>query len=123
VGIEELSKQMPGRSLLPAAVGKEPLKDGPVFGEIYPGDATSLGHPSRDIAYRWVRDSRWKLIVPHSQKGEIWRNYVSEVSLFDVIADPHEKNDLSKDPRHQQRIKKMSKLLDDWWTPGDDSDP
>ncbi|MDB4679386.1 sulfatase-like hydrolase/transferase [Planctomycetaceae bacterium] len=121
VGCKEFSGKMPGRSLLPSAMEKTPLADGPVFGEIYPGDATSLGHPSRDIAYRWVRDGRWKLIVPHRQRGDIWRNYVKTVSLFDVVADPHEQSDLSKNTQQQQRIQKMSKLLDDWWTPGDDS--
>jgi uncharacterized sulfatase len=123
VGIKDLTAKMPGRSLLPSSIGTTPLVDGPVFGEIYPGDATTLGHPARDVAYRWVREGRWKLIVPHRQRGEIWRNYVKDVSLFDVVADPHEKNNLSKDPSHQQRIQKMSKLLDDWWTPGNNSDP
>ncbi len=60
--------KLPGINLLQFANPPSRLFDPrPVFGEIYPGDATSLGHPERNIAYRWVRHRDWKLIVPHSQ--------------------------------------------------------
>lgn len=121
VGLKASATGMPGISLLPSATGKQPLADRAVFGEIYPGDATSLGHPSRDIAYRWVRDGRWKLVVPHEQEGSIWRNYVQAASLFDVVADPFERTNLAESADQQQRIERLRKLLDDWWTPGDDS--
>ncbi|MBD3673438.1 MAG: sulfatase-like hydrolase/transferase [Planctomycetaceae bacterium] len=121
VGIEKLNDTLPGRSLLPSALGKKPLEDGPVFGEIYPGDATSLGHPSRDLAYRWVRLGRWKLIVPHEQRGSIWRNYVSDVSLFDVENDPYERTNLAGKQEQVQRVQQLQQLLNQWWTPGDDS--
>jgi len=121
VGLKEESAGMPGVSLLPSALGIQPLADRPVFGEIYPGDATSLGHPSRDVAYRWVRDGRWKLIVPHQQRGSIWQNYVTEPALYDVVADPYERNNLADNAGHKQQIEHLRKLLDEWWTPGDDS--
>ena len=120
-GVKEFEETLPGRSLFPSAQGKEVLSNGPVFGEIYPGDATSLGHPSRDLAYRWIRQGRWKLIVPHEQRGSIWRNYVSEVSLFDVEKDPYERVNLAGRSENTQRVREMKQRLDDWWTPGDDS--
>ena len=46
--------------------------DRAVFGEINPSDATSLGHPSRDVAYRWVRQGNFKLILPQGNKP--WGN-------------------------------------------------
>ncbi len=118
-GQSEAMGELPGISLLPAAAGSTPLPDRPVFGEIYPGDATSLGHPSRDIAYRWVREGNFKLIATHGDKP--WGDFLKHTSLFDLEADPGEKHDLSGDPKHQQRLAHLTRLLDDWWTPGDDS--
>ncbi|MEZ5385810.1 MAG: sulfatase-like hydrolase/transferase [Prosthecobacter sp.] len=92
IGKPEAITPLPGRSLWSAATGESQLEDQPVFGEIYPGDASSLGHPSRDIAYRWMRDGRMKLIVPQQQKGAAaWGGYLTNVALFDVVADPEER--------------------------------
>jgi len=120
VGLAEAAAAMPGVNLLPSACGERPLESRPVFGEIYPGDATSLGHPERDVSYRWVRLGDYKLIVPHAQQGTIWREYVSKPSLFNVAADPREEHDLAGDPKHARRIKRLRKLLDAWWTPGEE---
>lgn len=118
VGLGEEAAGLPGVSMLPSAVGKAPLEKRPIFGEIYPGDATALGRPSGDVAYRWVREGRYKLIVPHLRDGKVWRRYVVKTSLFDVAEDPREEHDLSADPAHAERIERMRRLLDEWWTPG-----
>jgi arylsulfatase A len=111
---------LPGRSLWPAAQGKAPLEDQPVFGEIYPGDATALSRPSQDIAYRWVRHGPLKLIVPHPhQEKTAWRSYIKEVSLFDVVQDPQEKTNLAQS--HPEDVINLRHLLNQWWIPGDDS--
>ena len=114
--IESLS----GRSLWSAAIGETKLVVQPVFGEIYPGDASSLGHPSRDIAYRWIRAGRMKLIVPHPKKGKAaWGNYLTDIALFDVVADPGEKTNLASGQSDLVQVMRIK--LDAWWTPGDDS--
>ncbi|MEN3943077.1 sulfatase-like hydrolase/transferase [Prosthecobacter sp. SYSU 5D2] len=111
---------LPGRSLWPAAQGSAPLEDQPVFGEIYPGDATALSRPSKDIAYRWVRHGPLKLILPHPhQEKTAWRAYIKEVSLFDVVQDPQEKTNLAKS--RPQDVKTLRHLLNQWWKPGNDS--
>ena len=120
VGLGQKASAVPGVNLLPSACGERPLESRPVFGEIYPGDATSLGHPERDVSYRWIRRGDYKLIVPHAQQGTIWREYVTKPSLFNVIADPREEHDLGSDPQQARRIQHMRKLLDAWWTPGDE---
>ena len=112
---------LPGEDLSAIARGQSRATDRPLFGEIYPGDATSLGRPSQHVQYRWVRSGRFKLIVPHLRDGKAWRRYVDRPALFDVVADPHERNDLSAEPRHAARIAELRRLLDAWWTPGDDS--
>ncbi len=112
---------LPGRSLLAAARGEAKLEDRPVFGEIYPGDATSLGQPSRDIAYRWVRDRSYKLIVPHAPDGEKpWRGYVTEPALYDLQTDPGETKNLAGAADHVVTVRALRDKLDAWWTPGDD---
>ena len=120
-GLDDSLDRLPGENLLPVCQGRAEPTNRPLFGEIYPGDATTLGRPSRDVSYRWVLRGRLKLIVPHLREGTVWRNYVHGPALFDVAADPHEKNNLSADPRHATTIAELQRLLDAWWTPGDDS--
>ncbi|MCW0219585.1 MAG: sulfatase-like hydrolase/transferase [Prosthecobacter sp.] len=120
IGHRDAIPGLPGRSLWLAAQGDATLSDQPVYGEIYPGDASVLGQPSKDIAYRWVREGKLKLLVPHSHDGKpAWGDYLTKVSLFDVVADPDEKNNLAKE--QPDEVQRLRKLLDGWWKPGDDS--
>lgn len=117
LGIDRTSYQLPGVDLMPSARGEEQLDaDRPVFGEIYPGDATSLGKPEKDIAYRWIRHRNLKLIVPHAdESGKAWNRYVDRVALFDLAADPNETMNLADDPNSLDDVSRLRKLLDDWW--------
>ncbi len=106
----------PGISLIPAALGKTPRDPNrPAFGGIYPGDASVLGNPSADIAYRWVRQGDFKLIVPSSPNA--WGDYLTEPALYDLKNDPLETKNLSNSRVHKDRFAKLMRLLDDWWTP------
>jgi len=117
LGVARTPYQLPGVDLMPSARGEEPLDaDRPVFGEIYPGDAMSLGKPERDIAYRWVRDGNLKLIVPHaSESGKAWNRYVDRITLYDLASDPGETKNLADDPKSIDHVSRLQKLLDDWW--------
>lgn len=122
VGLKDRIAKLPGVDLMPSAHGKSPAPVRPVFGEIYPGDATTLGNPSGDIAYRWVRSGDYKLIVPHRHNGrKPWEEFVSQPALFNVATDPGEAHDLAGDPACTVRLRDLRRLLDDWWTPGDES--
>ncbi len=99
---------MPGVDLL-----GELRNDRAVFGEIYPGDASSLGHPENDIAYRWVRKGDYKLIVAHGK--DPWEGYLTGDALFDVGADPGETNDLIEDVELAPAVKELRTILDGWW--------
>ncbi|MEX1042552.1 MAG: sulfatase-like hydrolase/transferase [Pirellulaceae bacterium] len=112
---------LPGINLLPSATGQEDLKDRVVFGEIYPGDATDIGRPGRDVAYRWVRRGDLKLIVPHVRGKTAWRNYLSQPGLYDVVRDPEERENLSENPRYTHQLGELNALLDGWWTPDDEA--
>lgn len=118
LGIENGNLKLPGRSLWPSATGIEPLADEPVFGAIYPGDASSLGHPERDVAYRWIRNGRFKLIVPHAKSGKKpWGSFLDRAVLFDAVTDPREQVDLAQDEKYEETIQRLKQQLDQWWTP------
>ena len=118
LGKSDAIRDLPGRSLLPAAKATHKLTDKPVFGEIYPGDATTLGHPEKHIAYRWIRLGDYKLIVPHRHaKAKPWNNYLTRPALFNVTSDPTEQHDLSADPDQKDRLSALTHQLNRWWNP------
>lgn len=111
---------LPGLNLLPVARGETSIPgDRAIFGDVYPGDASRLGHPEGDIAYRWVRQKNLKLIVPHvhSPQTKPWGNYLDNVALFDVNTDPFETNNLARSESQKEEVIRLRRLLDDWWDP------
>lgn len=118
-GVTDRPVGLPGISLWPSAIGQQTLShERAVFGEIYPGDASTIGAPERDIAYRWVRQGRYKLIVPASHGTQSpWNKYVESSTLFDLVRDPNETRNLIGDPTLDNVITSLSKALDDWWSP------
>ena len=107
----------PGANLLPVARGEENLDlDRAVFGAIYPGDATGRSDPARDLAYRWVRRGKFKLIVPEGEAP--WGGYLEGPALYDLAADPHEQINLADDPDQTETITDLRARLDAWWDPG-----
>lgn len=120
VGLANKAKDLPGLNLLPSACGRSSLDARrAVFGEIYPGDATSLDDPSADIAYRWVRRGDWKLITTHSHNGKPpWGSYLVRDAMFNVVDDPGETKNLINDSRYSTRQQVLRRFLFKWWSPG-----
>ena len=112
--------RLPGVDLLPVCRGLlKPDDNRPIFGEIYPGDATSLNNPSADIAYRWIRQANLKLIEPHKQANGSgpWGGHLQSTALFDLKADPFERHDLSNLAEHKHHVARLRTELDRWWKP------
>jgi arylsulfatase A-like enzyme len=112
--------RLPGVDLLPVCGGQlKPDGNRPIFGEIYPGDATSLSNPSGDIAYRWIRQANLKLIEPHKQADGSgpWGGHLRTTALFDVKADPFERHNLSNLAEYKQDVARLRTQLDRWWKP------
>ena len=106
----------PGINLLSNAKELVPLpKNRAIFGETYPGDATVLGDASKDIAYRWIRQGDYKLIVPTSSNP--WNNYLKTVHLFNLEADPNETVNLAEEPKYRMIRYKLREQLDAWRRP------
>jgi uncharacterized sulfatase len=117
-GIDASRFDLPGENLWPNATGQATLAaDRCVFGEIYPGDASLLGAPERDLAYRWVRKGRYKLIVPQSREGRPpWNRYLATNALYDLVFDPSESQNLIDDPRLRGIAGDLKNQLDRWWS-------
>ncbi|MCB1065492.1 MAG: sulfatase-like hydrolase/transferase [Verrucomicrobiae bacterium] len=114
------AEKLPGIDLLPIAKGEtRGNPDRTLFGEIYPGDATSLDNPAVDIAYRWARRGDYKLIVPHlhGKATEPWQGYLpnGDSTLYDVVSDPVESKNIIAE--HPDIAADLRKRLDAWWSP------
>ena len=106
----EKFEKMPGRDL---TGDLDPERA--VFGAVYPGDAEVLGQPEKEVAYRWVRQGNFKLIVPVGPKA--WGDYLEKPALFNVAKDPGEKADLIGDPKMDEVRVALEERLDQWWRP------
>lgn len=111
----ETTPRMRGVNLMPSAFGKSLSEDRPVFGAIFPNDAQTLGQPSRHVRGRWIRDGMFKLTVPGPASRPL------PLSLYDLEQDPSEQVNLASEPRHAKLIRRMRRLLDEWWTADDDA--
>ena len=117
LGMGKDAAGMSGIDLMPSARGEVRLDAGrPVFGEVYPGDATGLRHPERDVAYRWVRRGPWKLIVPRGKQGKrAWGGYLTATALYHVVDDPEEQTNLIASQENSEIVLELRRLLDGWW--------
>ncbi len=105
-----------GQSWLPQILnGEEPKTERAVFGEIYPGDASDLGDPRKDLAYRFVRKGAFKLILPEGKTP--WQRYVLKPVLFNVETDPGETVDLIDTPEGKAIAAELKQLILHWWRP------
>lgn len=105
-GIEKPA-DMQGLNLLDAdAVAKRPA----VFGEIFTHDVADLDKPAASLRDRWVVAGDWKLILPEARNSP-----GAAIELFNVVADPHESNNLAE--REPGRVDELRKLIDAWWRP------
>ncbi|MFO0815732.1 MAG: sulfatase-like hydrolase/transferase [Gemmatales bacterium] len=79
-----------------------------VMGEIFEHNAVDIARPAANLQYRWIIAGKWKLIVPN-----LARLPMQHPELYDVIADPKELTDLSR--QHPDIVQTLVKRLDEWW--------
>ena len=100
---------LPGINLLRICNGRSPQRDA-IFGATF-RHKSSKGirpiTPDDTVDYRWCRAGRWKLIVP--------RVADADPQLFDLLADPHEINDLAAE--NPDRVQELKAKIDHWWSP------
>lgn len=96
---------MPGINLLDEPAVKNRSA---VFGEIFEHNAVDITKPAANLQYRWIVEGKWKLIVPNNTRLPRERP-----ELYDVIADPKEVIDLSK--QRPEIVQTLARKLDEWW--------
>ena len=96
-------QEMPGISLLDVA-GEKTIEREAVFGEIYEHDVADIDHAEPGLLSRWCIVGKWKLILPKTG---------SDAELYDLSADPSEKNNLAgQQPEHVEALRKR---INNWW--------
>jgi alpha-L-rhamnosidase len=80
-----------------------------VYAAAYEHDIIDVNRPAESLKYRVVVNGAKKLILPNAA-----RLPREKPELYDLAADPHERNDLSaNDP---QTVQRLQREIDNWWT-------
>jgi uncharacterized sulfatase len=79
-----------------------------IFGATFSHNAVDIHDPASSVEYRWCIKGRWKLLVPNPANVPDGRT-----ELYDVIADPHEENDVAAG--NSERVDRLRALIDGWW--------
>lgn len=111
----DVPKNLPGLDLLPQLKNGKKIRRDTLFGESFAHDIANIHKPEDSLLYRWVIDGDWKLLLTYDgRQGKM--KYPPDESgprLFNLKADPHEKNDLAK--ANPERVKKLAKKIANWW--------
>lgn len=120
-----------GNNLRPIIDGRTTENRTRLFGAIYPAFVTETDErPERDIYALYVRDERWKYMffvqdVVSSRNQDYFRIQSIETDyparrmgaedLYDLQADPQERNNLASKPEHARRLVEMRTAVLTWW--------
>ena len=96
---------MPGVNLLDAdALSKRKA----IFGASFEHNIADLANPASGLRRRWCLCGKWKLLVPNTS-----RIPNAKCELYDLLADPHEKNDLAA--ANPEKVAELTTLTNQWW--------
>jgi len=113
----EIPESLPGINLIPVLKSGEPTPRTEVLGETFAHDLADIDDPEASLIYRWVIDGQWKLLLTYD--GKVGRHGSSHLrdekrpQLFDLIADPHEENNLAA--QHPEIVARLAARLQEWW--------
>ena len=87
-----------------------------IFGESFAHDVVDVNNPEKTLLYRWCIKGKWKLLL--SYDGEVGRykashKYEKSPQLFDLIKDPHEKNNLATG--NPEVVDMLAKEIEAWY--------
>jgi uncharacterized sulfatase len=80
-----------------------------VFAAAYEHDILDINRPVASLKYQVIIHGKNKLILPNAA-----RLPSEKAELYDLAADPHERNDLSTD--RPQTVQQLTQEIKDWWT-------
>jgi uncharacterized sulfatase len=112
-------KDLPGIDLTNT---KAVAKRNQLFGANFVHTSLDIAAPKANVKYRWTIRGRWKLIVPDEAnanrpmwEGQPETGWGKSAELYDLTADPAEKNNLAAS--RPKLIRSLLGDLDRWWKP------
>ncbi len=109
---------LPGLNLLPNLETSTPIDREIIFGENFAHNIADIHDPEASLTFRWCIAGKWKLLLTYDgevvRTSNIWdARTVTEPQLFDLLADPHEKNNIAAD--HPDVVARLAKAIADWY--------
>lgn len=107
---------LPGIDLLPNARDGRRMNRDIIFGDSYAHDIKDLDNPEASLVYLWCIEDRWKLILTYDGEVKRYANVhpnEEPVQLFDIIADPFEKNNLAE--RFPHVAARLKDRIENWY--------
>ena len=116
-GGAEIPGSLPGHNLLEVLKSGAPTPREIVFGEGCAHDIANIDKPEDSLLYRWAVEGKWKLLLTYDgavgNYARIHPRDEKRPQLFDLLADPHEKDNVAKD--HPDVVAGLAKKIADWW--------
>lgn len=112
-------EELPGLDLWDHLETAAPIERNHIFGEGYGHDMIEKDNPEASLAYRWVIEDQWKLILCYDGIIEGYRIDSHEaireepVRLYDIVQDPHERRNLAEE--HPEIVERLSARLQEWY--------
>lgn len=117
-------KDLHGRDLSKLLTDRKPIDRDAIFGEAFAHDVADMDNPQASLLHRWCvyspttkEQGRWKLLLTYDGKVNRYASSHPRTEkrpqLFDLYADPHEKNNVAKD--HPDVVAKLASRIGEWW--------
>ena len=109
---------LPGLNLLENLEAGAPIEREMIFGENFAHNIADIEDPEASLTFRWVIAGKWKLLLTYD--GEVVRTCEewdsrtgTEPQLFDLLADPYEKNNLAAS--HPDVVARLAREIANWY--------
>ncbi len=108
---------LPGLNLLSHLEEETAIKRSYILGEGFSHDIADVANPQASLLYRWTIEGKWKLLLTYD--GEVNRYQSTHPrtekrpQLFDLIADPHENQNLAG--QHPEVVRRLAGYIQSWY--------
>ena len=112
-----MPNDLPGLDLISYMKNETKIPRDHIFGETFAHDIADISDPETTLLFRWVIKGNYKLLLSYDgKKGRYkWAHPQNEKrpQLFNLINDPHEKNNIAKD--HPEKVAELAQMINDWY--------
>ena len=114
----DIPKRLPGLNLLANLQDEKPIERNMLFGESFDHNIADIENPEASLLNRWVIRGDYKLLLTYdgiagSKYGRWARAKDPRPQLFNLMTDPHEKNNLAA--TKPELVKELGELIRGWY--------